>query len=108
MSVINIKKALSGETQIGTQVTVRGWVRTRRDSKAGFSFINVHDGSCFDAIQVVAPADLENYSSEIQKLTSGCAVECTGTLVESAGRGQQYEIQATEISVVGWVDVPDT
>jgi len=108
MSFINIKKALSGETRIGTQVTVRGWVRTRRDSKAGFSFISVHDGSCFDAVQVVAPADLDNYSSEIQKLTSGCAVECKGTLVESAGRGQRYEIQATEINVVGWVEDPDT
>jgi len=108
MSFINIKKALSGETRIGTQVTVRGWVRTRRDSKAGFSFISVHDGSCFDAVQVVAPADLDNYSSEVQKLTSGCAVECKGTLVESAGRGQRYEIQATEINVVGWVEDPDT
>jgi len=108
MSFINIKKALSGETRIGTQVTVRGWVRTRRDSKAGFSFISVHDGSCFDAVQVVAPADLDNYSGEIQKLTSGCAVECKGTLVESAGRGQRYEIQATEINVVGWVEDPDT
>jgi len=108
MSFISIKKALSGETRIGKQVTVRGWVRTRRDSKAGFSFINVHDGSCFDAIQVVAPVDLENYSSEVQKLTSGCAVECEGTLVESAGRGQQYEIQATGVNVVGWVEDPDT
>ncbi len=108
MSFISIKKALSGETRIGKQVTVRGWVRTRRDSKAGFSFINVHDGSCFDAIQVVAPSDLENYSSEVQKLTSGCAVECEGTLVESAGRGQQYEIQATGVNVVGWVEDPDT
>ena len=108
MSVINIKKALSGETRIGTQVTVRGWVRTRRDSKAGFSFISVHDGSSFEAIQIVAPADLDNYHSEVQKLTSGCAVECEGTLVESGGRGQQYEIQATGVKVVGWVEDPDT
>jgi asparaginyl-tRNA synthetase len=108
MSFINIKKALSGETRIGTQVTVKGWVRTRRDSKAGFSFISVHDGSSFEAIQIVAPADLDNYHSEVQKLTSGCAVECKGTLVESGGRGQQYEIQATGVKVVGWVEDPDT
>ena len=108
MTFITIKRALSGETSIGTQITVKGWVRTRRDSKAGFSFINVHDGSSFDAIQVVASADLDNYSSEILKLTSGCAVECKGTLVESAGRGQSYEIQATEVNVVGWVEDPDT
>jgi asparaginyl-tRNA synthetase len=108
MSFVSIKKALSGETGIGTEVTVKGWVRTRRDSKAGFSFINVHDGSCFDAIQVVAPAELDNYAGEVQKLTTGCAVECRGTLVESAGRGQQVEIQASEVNVIGWVDDPDS
>jgi asparaginyl-tRNA synthetase len=108
MSFISIKKVLSGETGIGTEVTVKGWVRTRRDSKAGFSFINVHDGSCFDAIQVVAPAELDNYTGEVQKLTTGCAVECRGTLVESAGRGQQVEIQASEVSVIGWVEDPDS
>jgi len=108
MLFTSIKKTLSGVAGIGTQVTVSGWVRTRRDSKAGFSFINVHDGSCFDAIQVVAPAELENYASEVQKLTTGCAVECRGTLVESAGRGQQYEIQASDVKVIGWVEDPDT
>jgi len=108
MSTITIKNALSGEAGIGADVTVRGWVRTRRDSKAGFSFINVHDGSCFETIQVVAPAELDNYASEVQKLTSGCAIECTGTLVESAGRGQQYEIQGCKVSVIGWVEEPDT
>ena len=89
MSITPIKSALSGDISVGKQVTVQGWVRTRRDSKAGFSFINVHDGTCFDAIQVVAPAELENYVSEVQKLTSGCAIECEGTLVESAGRGRR-------------------
>jgi asparaginyl-tRNA synthetase len=108
MSFTRIKEALSGEIAVGSKLTVRGWVRTRRDSKAGFSFINVHDGSCFDAIQVVAPGELENYASEVQKLTTGCAVECTGTLVESAGRGQQYEIQGARIVVVGWVEDPET
>jgi len=108
MLFTSIKKALSGETGIGTEVTVKGWVRTRRDSKAGFSFINIHDGSCFDAIQVVAPAELGNYASEVQKLTTGCAVECQGILVESAGRGQQFEIQASSVMVVGWVEDPDT
>ena len=55
MSFIRIKDALAGKPAIGAEITIKGWVRTRRDSKAGFSFINVHDGSCFDAIQVVAP-----------------------------------------------------
>lgn len=108
MSFTRIKDVLSGKSALGSEITIRGWVRTRRDSKAGFSFINVHDGSCFDPIQVVAPGELENYASEIQKLTSGCAVECTGILVKSAGRGQTVEIQATGIKVVGWVEDPET
>jgi len=108
MSFIKIKDALAGKPAIGAEITIKGWVRTRRDSKAGFSFINVHDGSCFDAIQIVAPGELENYSAEVQKLTSGCAVQCTGTLVESAGRGQQFEIQGSSIQVIGWVDDPET
>jgi asparaginyl-tRNA synthetase len=108
MSFTTIKKALSGETGVGSDVSIHGWVRTRRDSKAGFSFVNVHDGSCFDAIQVVVPAELNNYAQEVQKLTTGCAVECHGTLVESGGRGQQFEIQAKSVQVIGWVEDPDT
>ena len=108
MPTLRIKEALAGQPAIGTEITVRGWVRTRRDSKAGFSFINVHDGSCFDAIQVVAPAELDNYENEVKKLTTGCAVICTGTLVESGGRGQKYEIQGSKVEVVGWVEDPDT
>src|SRR5210317_481132 len=104
MSFTTIKSALTGKPGIGSEITVKGWVRTRRDSKAGFSFINVHDGSCFDAIQVVAPGELPNYADEVQKLTTGCAVECTGTLVESGGRGQKYEIQGTAVKVIGWVE----
>ncbi len=108
MSAVSIKKALSGEISSGTNIKVQGWVRTRRDSKAGFSFISVHDGSCFDPIQVVAPAELDNYSDEIQKLTSGCSVVCCGELVESQGRGQKFEIQASDIKVLGWIEDPDT
>jgi asparaginyl-tRNA synthetase len=108
MSVIRIKEALEGKPALGAEITVQGWVRTRRDSKAGFSFVNVHDGSSFDAMQVVAPAELPNYESEIKRLTSGCAVKCTGTLVESGGRGQNYEIQANAVDVLGWVEDPDT
>jgi len=108
MTIICIKDALAGKPALGDEITIRGWVRTRRDSKAGFSFVNVHDGSCFDPIQVVAPAELENYEDEIKKLTSGCSVICSGKLVESGGRGQKYEIQATGVEVVGWVEDPDT
>src|SRR6476660_3082956 len=104
----DISALLRGKTPVGAQVTVRGWVRTRRDSKAGLSFIHVHDGSCFDPIQVVAPAQLPNYESDIKKLTSGCAVIASGVLVQSQGQGQSVEVQADSVDVIGWVDDPDT
>ena len=92
---------------VGSRVSVRGWVRTRRDSKAGLSFVHVHDGSCFDPIQVVAPAQLPNYESEVKRLTSGCAVIASGVLVQSQGQGQSVEVQADAVEVVGWVDDPE-
>ncbi|HJU38926.1 MAG TPA: asparagine--tRNA ligase, partial [Tahibacter sp.] len=97
-----------GQPPVGSRVTVRGWVRTRRDSKAGLSFIHLHDGSCFDPIQVVAPDTLANYASDVLRLTAGCGVIATGTLVRSQGKGQSYEIQASAIDVTGFVDDPET
>ena len=108
MTVVSIEHALSGRMPAGGEVTVRGWVRTRRDSKAGLSFVNVSDGSCFAPIQVVAPNTLANYDSEVKHLTAGCAIVATGTLVQSQGQGQSYEIQASNIEVAGWVDDPET
>lgn len=108
MQYAAVKDVLAGQFELGETVTVRGWVRTRRDSKAGISFVNVHDGSCFDAIQAVAPNELDNYSSEVQKLTTGCAIAVTGTVAESAGQGQDFELQATKVHVYGWVEDPDT
>src|SRR5688572_12585337 len=105
---VDVASVLKGKVPTGTPVTVRGWVRTRRDSKAGLSFIHLHDGSCFDPLQVVAPAALPNYESEIRKLTSGCSVIVAGTLAASQGQGQNVELQADAVEVVGWVDDPDT
>jgi asparaginyl-tRNA synthetase len=100
----SIAAALKGQCTIGAQITVQGWIRSKRDSKAGISFLAVHDGSAFDAIQAVVPAELANYESEILQLSTGCAVVVVGELVESQGKGQSVEIQATEVRVVGWVD----
>jgi asparaginyl-tRNA synthetase len=105
---LTVRDILGGKAPQDAPVTVKGWVRTRRDSKGGFSFVNVSDGSSFHPVQVVAPAALENYSSEIQKLTAGCAVEATGTIVPSPAKGQPFEMQASAVRVVGWVDDPDT
>ena len=108
MSYASVVDVLAGKVAVDETVTVRGWVRTRRDSKAGISFINVHDGSCFDAIQAVVPAELPNYESEVLKLTTGCSVAITGVVVESQGKGQSFELQATGVKVYGWVEDPDT
>ncbi|MAC09243.1 MAG: asparagine--tRNA ligase [Alteromonas sp.] len=98
---------LKGKYAVGESVTVKGWVRTRRDSKAGLSFIALHDGSCFDPVQVIALSSLSNYA-DIQRLTAGCSLSVTGTVKESQGQGQAVEIDATDVEVLGWVENPDT
>jgi len=103
---LSVRDILAGRAPKDAPVTVRGWVRTRRDSKAGISFIHVSDGSSFHPVQVVAPNTLANYA-DVQKLTSGCAVEATGSIVPSPAKGQPFEMQAAQIRVVGWVEDPD-
>jgi asparaginyl-tRNA synthetase len=106
--VTSVREILAGRSPAGTPVTVKGWVRTRRDSKAGVSFVHVSDGSCFQPVQVVAPSSLPNYAQDVLRLTSGCAVEASGAVVPSPAKGQPFEMQASEIRVIGWVDDPDT
>lgn len=108
MSLSSTKEILSGKIAIGEKVTVAGWIRTRRDSKAGFSFLAVNDGSGFDNVQIIAPNTLNNYESEILKLTTGCSVVVDGTLKASEGKGQAYEINADKVFVTGFVEDPDT
>src|SRR3954452_14671938 len=103
----SIAAALAGKQPVGSRITIEGWVRTRRDSKGGLSFLAVHDGSCHDALQVVAPAELANYQSDVLRITSGCAVRVTGELVASQGKGQTVELRGESIEVVGWGDDPD-
>ncbi len=105
--MVSVDDALRGRVPAGSRVTVRGWLRTRRDSKAGVSFLHVHDGSCFDPIQVVAAEALPNYRDEVLRLTTGCSLVVEGTLVESRGKGQPVEVAADSVTVVGWVDDPD-
>jgi asparaginyl-tRNA synthetase len=99
---------LAGRAPKETPVTLRGWVRTRRDSKAGFSFIHLSDGSSFHPVQVVAPKNLPNYDQEVLRLTAGCAIEATGSIVPSPAKGQPFEMQASSVRVVGWVEDPDS
>ena len=104
----SVRGILAGLAPADAPVTVKGWVRTRRDSKAGISFVHLSDGSSFHPVQVVAPNTLPNYADEVLKLTAGCAVEATGTIVPSPAKGQPFEMQASAIRVIGWVDDPDT
>src|SRR5690242_7412328 len=108
MTSFTCAEILGGKAPQDHAVTVKGWVRTRRDSKAGISFVHVSDGSSFHPVQVVAPNTLTNYASEVLHLTAGCAVEATGRVVPSPAKGQPFELQASAISVLGWVDDPDS
>ncbi|MCH9296586.1 asparagine--tRNA ligase [Pantoea allii] len=108
MSVVPVADVLHGRVAVDSDVTVRGWVRTRRDSKAGLSFIAVYDGSCFNPVQAVVNNSLNNYQDEVLHLTTGCSVIVTGKVVASPGQGQAFEIQATKLEVVGWVEDPDS
>ena len=103
MTVVSVAQALAGKFPEGGEVTVRGWVRTVRGS-AALAFVNVSDGSGFAPIQAVVADGLSNFD-EVKRLTPGCSVIVTGTLVASQGKGQSYEIQASAVEVIGWVGV---
>lgn len=105
---VQVVDCLAGKIAVGETLTLKGWVRTRRDSKAGFSFINLHDGSCFDGIQVVADGSLPNYETDILKLGAGCSITVSGEVVASQGKEQALEIKAVAIEVMGWVDDPES
>src|SRR5688500_7490948 len=102
LSVNDARKVSS----IGQHITLNGWIRTRRDSKGGFSFLELNDGSCLGNIQVIADAKLSNYESDVKRLSPGCSVTVRGEIKESGGKGQATEVHAGEIVVHGWAD-PD-
>jgi len=108
MSSFPCSEILAGRAPKDAPVTVKGWVRTRRDSKAGISFVHVADGSSFHPVQVVVPSALPNYADEVLHLTAGCAIEASGVIVPSPAKGQPFEMQASAIKVVGWVEDPDS
>ena len=85
-------------------VLIKGWVRTRRDSKGGFSFLEVNDGSCLKNLQIIADHNLESFKSVSGQLTTGSCVAVSGNLVRSKGKEQGVEMQAVEIAVLGGAD----
>ncbi|MFZ7113351.1 MAG: asparagine--tRNA ligase [Desulfatiglandales bacterium] len=96
-----IARVLSS-ADVDFKATVMGWVRTKRDSKGGFTFIEINDGSCLSNLQVIANDDLPNYREEVSQLHTGCSLRVTGTVVASPGKGQRVEMRADEIQVLGW------
>jgi asparaginyl-tRNA synthetase len=107
-SEFTVRRILGGEAPDAAPVTVKGWVRTRRDSKAGISFLHLSDGSSFHPLQVVVSNDLANYRDQVLKLTTGCAVAATGAIVPSPAKGQPFEMRARAVEVIGWVEDPET
>lgn len=108
MQATPINQLLSNQVALDSRVRVQGWVRTRRSSRGGFSFIALNDGSCLDSLQIVADQTLPGYEEDIIHLTPGCALDVTGTLVESRGKGQSVELQADQIQIKGRVEAPDS
>lgn len=92
---------------IGKKFTIKGWVRTRRDSKGGFSFLEINDGSSFGNLQVIANNTLQNYQTDILKIGTGCSVVIEGVIKGSPAKGQETELVADSVQIVGWAD-PNT
>lgn len=108
MSLVSINKIYQNQVNLNSMIIVQGWVKNKRDSKSGISFIDLYDGSCFYVIQVIAENTLFNYREEILRLTSGCSISIHGKLVLSLGKNQKYDILAKSVKVIGWVKNPDT
>src|ERR1700745_2897658 len=89
---------------VGRKVKLQGWVPTRRDSKGGFSFLELNDGSCQGNIQIVADGKLSNYESEIKHLTAGSSITVEGEVKASQGKGQTTEVAAGSVLIHGVAD----
>lgn len=107
-SHVSVKQCLTTPlSQQETRLTVKGWVKTRREA-ADVSFIHLYDGSCHAPVQLVIPKSLINYTTDVSKLTAGCSLIAIGTRTASQGKGQTIELLVDTLTVVGFVEHPDT
>ena len=106
MQRIRIRSLLASQPSSDT-VRTAGWVRTRRDSKGGFSFLELNDGSCLANLQVIADQTLPNYAGDLLRLHPGASVAVEGVLIASTGRGQVVELKASAVRVLGLSEVPE-
>lgn len=100
-------KSILEDKQPGDSLEICGWVRTRRDSKQGFSFIELNDGSCMGNLQIVVDKDVPGYENSIKLVTTGASIKIAGTVQDSPGKGQRVEVHATHLEVLGTAD-PET
>ncbi|CAL4323070.1 asparagine--tRNA ligase [Buchnera aphidicola] len=107
MKIASVLEILQDNIMINSTITIFGWIKNRRDSKSGFSFLTINDGSSLYTIQIIAINTLSNYYKEILHLTVGCSVQITGILVLSIGKKQKYEIKAKKIIILGWIENPN-
>jgi asparaginyl-tRNA synthetase len=98
--VVQILKSIPA----GTEVDVRGWVRTKRESKQDFAFLEVNDGSCLANVQVVVDATVPDYATLIKQIHTGASVAIVGEVKDSPGKGQRVEVQARSLKVLGTAD----
>jgi asparaginyl-tRNA synthetase len=96
-------QAILKQPKLNTTIEIYGWLKTRRESK-NLSFLEITDGSCLQGLQVIAETSLDNYNSEIKKLTTGVSLRVTGLLRESPAKGQDVELFAHHIEILGWAD----
>ncbi|QJC38204.1 asparagine--tRNA ligase [Enterobacteriaceae endosymbiont of Donacia marginata] len=104
--ISSISQLITGKIKINSKIFIGGWVRNRRHSKLGISFINLYDGSCIHDIQIIANNKLKNYEKEILNITSGCSLKVKGILKYSPKNLQKYEVHALQIEILGWVHNP--
>ncbi len=97
MHKLSVAQARLAES-VGQEILLQGWIRTRRDSKGGFSFLELNDGSSFGNIQIVAPGTLSNYEADVKRLTVGCSVSVEGLVKASPGKGQATEVEARSVT----------
>jgi len=103
MDKLSVAEARRPEA-VGREVILEGWVRTRRDSKGGFSFVELNDGSSLGNIQIIAPAALDNYETDVKKLTAGSSIRVEGLVKASPGKGQATEVEARSLKDYGYAD----
>lgn len=106
MTIVSISDVFLDKIKLNSSICIQGWIKNKRTSKMGLSFIDLYDGSCVYCIQVLAQNKLQNYANEILKLTSGCSIIVFGKLIKSIGNNQKYDVKANDIKVLGLIDNP--